>query len=113
MRNGAGTAGTARDGVVPSGGPRGGSRAARARTCTSLVLCRMWRRRIWWPSSPIEAQFSAASITWAATACTSHGPQTAGCLSPRHQPGGLLVVAITAYWQQGVVDARTCPVVTW
>ena len=30
-----------------------------------------------------------------------------------HQPGGLLIVAITAYWQHVMVDDRACPVVTW
>ena len=32
---------------------------------------------------------------------------------PAYQPGGLLIVAITAYWQHGVVEDRACPVVTW
>lgn len=32
---------------------------------------------------------------------------------PTYQPGGLLIVAITAYWQHVVVDDRACPVVTW
>lgn len=31
---------------------------------------------------------------------------------PAHQPGGLLIVAITAYWQHAMVDDRACPVVT-
>ena len=30
-----------------------------------------------------------------------------------HQLRGLLIVAITAYWQHVVVDDRGCPVVTW
>ena len=29
------------------------------------------------------------------------------------QRGGLLIVAITAYWQHAVVDDRSCPVATW
>jgi len=30
-----------------------------------------------------------------------------------HQPGGLVIAAITAYWQHVAVDDRACPVVTW
>jgi hypothetical protein len=30
-----------------------------------------------------------------------------------HQPGGLLIVAITPYWQHVVADDLACPVVTW
>jgi hypothetical protein len=32
---------------------------------------------------------------------------------PAHQLRGLVMVAITAYWQHVVVDDRACPVVTW
>src|SRR5580704_5258517 len=44
----------------------------------------------------------------------SPGPQCRrGHADPAHQPGGLSVVAITAYWQHVMVDDRACPVVAW
>jgi len=52
---------------------------------------------------------------------TEHGERLAAVVpaklavppEPAHQPGRLLIVAITAYWQHVVVDDRACPVVTW
>jgi hypothetical protein len=58
---------------------------------------------------------------WATIVADQVGSRACGCDHRRltlgggaaDQPGGLLMVAITAYWQQVMRDTRTCRVGTW